>query len=79
MKVKEIIKAALTSHILWAIISFGFVLLFTGLTQYDYSWSWKTNGLIISCIMFVLFGLGAVGLSIFNLFIYLFRKIKKKK
>ena len=79
MKAKEIIKAALSSHIFWAIISFGLVVLFTGLTQYDYDWNWKTTALVISSISFVLFGLGAVGLSIFNLIINLVRKIKKKK
>jgi hypothetical protein len=79
MTAKEVIKGLLTSHIFWAIISFGFVLLFTGLTQYDYDWNWKTNALIASCVMFILFGLGAVGLSIFNLFIYLFKKLINKK
>ena len=79
MKAKEIVKSVLSSHIFWAIISFGLVVLFTGLTQYDYGWSWKTTMLVISSVLFVLFGLGAVGLSIFNLIISLVRKIKKKK
>jgi len=79
VKAKEIIKATLSSHIFWAIISFGLIILFTGLTQYDYGWSWKTTALVISSASFVLFGLGAVGLSIFNLIISLVRKINKKK
>ncbi len=72
------IKGILTSHIFWAIISFGLVILFYGLTENDYYTAWKTNGLIISSISFVLFGLGAVGLSIFNLIIFLVRKILGK-
>jgi TRAP-type C4-dicarboxylate transport system permease small subunit len=79
MKAKEMAKALLGSHIFWAAISFSLVLLFTGLTQYDYGWNWKTTALVVSSILFVLFGLGAVGLSVFNLVINLVRKIKKKK
>lgn len=78
MKAKDITKAILSSHIFWAIISFGLVVLFTRLTQYDYGWSWKTTILVISSVLFVLFGLGAVGLSIFNLIISLVRKVKKR-
>lgn len=77
-KFKQIAKALLTSHIFWALISFISVLIFTGLTQYDYSWNWKTTALVVSCILFVLFGLGAVGLSIFNLFIWLGKKLVDK-
>ena len=77
-KVKSILIGLISSHIFWAVVSFGLVLLFTGLTQYDYGWSWKTTMLVINCILFILFALGAVGLSIFNLVIYLIKKIRKK-
>jgi len=78
MNKKEIIKSVLSSHMFWALVSFVFVLLFTGLTQNEYDWSWKTTSLVISCVLFILFGLGAVGLSVFNSIIRLIRKIKKK-
>lgn len=77
-KFKNIVKSLLLSHIFWAIISFGFILLFTGLTQYDYGWNWKTNALIVSSILFALFSFGAVGLSIFNLIINIIRRIVYK-
>ena len=78
-KFKSIAKAILLSHWFWAVISFGLVLLFTGLTQYDYNWNWKTTMLVISCGLFIMFGLGTVGLSLINLIINIVRKIKNRK
>ncbi|MEK6829557.1 MAG: hypothetical protein AABY15_05555 [Nanoarchaeota archaeon] len=76
-KLKEILKSALTSHVFWAVISFILVLIFNYYHENNLYSTGATAGLVISAISFVLFGLGAVGLSIFNLFIYLFKKIFK--
>ncbi len=76
-KIKDILKSALTSHLFWAITSFILVLVFNYLHEYNLYSNGFTIALIISVISFVLFSLGAVGLSIFNLFIYLFKKLKK--
>jgi len=78
-KFKKIAKSILLSHWFWAVISFGLVLLFTGLTQYDYNWNWKTTMLVISSGLFVMFSLGAVGLSLINLVMNIIRKIKNHK
>lgn len=78
MKIKDIISLALTSHVFWAIISFIMVIILEYYHERNLYSNGITTALIISAISFVLFGLGAVGLSIFNLFIYLFKKIFKK-
>ncbi len=78
MKFIDILKSAVTSHIFWAIISFISVLIFNYFHERNLYSTGATTGLIISAISFLLFGLGTVGLSIFNLFIYLFKKIFKK-
>ena len=72
-------KEVLKSNTLWTLILLGLILLFTVLTQNDYSWNWKITSLVVSSIVFVFFGLGVVGFSIFNLFTYLFKKIIKKQ
>ncbi len=78
MKFIDILKSAVTSHIFWAVISFALVLIFNYLHESDLYSTGYTTILIISAISFVLFSLGAVGLSIFNLIIYLFKKIFNK-
>lgn len=76
---KEIFKSILTSHITWALLSFLSVVILTGMNPAGH---YSKSGFILlisSCILFVLFSLGAVGLSIFNLIAILISKLFKKK
>jgi ABC-type polysaccharide/polyol phosphate export permease len=77
-KVKDFVMGLISSHIFWALVSFIMIMIFTGMSQNETSWTWKSTASIVSSVFFVLFGLGAVGLSIFNLIIRLVKKLIEK-
>lgn len=74
-KFKEIAKGVLSSHITWALVSFAMVLVFVDMAQSGDQTRGETIGMIVSTSSFILFGLGTVGLSIFNLIGFLGKKL----